>query len=154
MYRRNSSAPDSHLRRERRPILCYITDRHGLQNAPENVLIESLLEKIEFGSLGSVETKLRIGLHAGPVYRYFDPIIGKENFIGSHVNRAARIEPVTVAGCAFTSEQFAAVLAVEPHHEFVCEYVGIGCPVLSMRGVPSRFSSVSPIVNSCISSRA
>lgn len=47
MSRRNSSAPDSHLRTERRPILCYVTDRHGLNNAPENVLIESLLAKIE-----------------------------------------------------------------------------------------------------------
>ncbi len=47
MSRRNSSAPDSHLRTERRSILCYVTDRHGLNNAPENDLIESLLAKIE-----------------------------------------------------------------------------------------------------------
>lgn len=47
MSRRNSSALDSHLRTERRPILCYITDRHGLQNALEIDLIESLLAKLE-----------------------------------------------------------------------------------------------------------
>lgn len=47
MSRRNSSAPDSHLRTERRPILCYVTDRRSLQDAPQTNLIESLLEKIE-----------------------------------------------------------------------------------------------------------
>jgi thiamine-phosphate pyrophosphorylase len=45
--RRNSSTLDSHLRTERRPILCYVTDRHGLQNALEKDLIESLLAKLE-----------------------------------------------------------------------------------------------------------
>ena len=54
-----------------------------------------------------------------------DAVIGKENYFGSHVSRAARIEPVTAPGCAFVSEQFAALLAVEPGHEFVCEYIGI-----------------------------
>jgi class 3 adenylate cyclase len=41
------------------------------------------------------------------------------------VNRAARIEPVTTPGCAFVSEHFAAMLAVESNGEFVCEYIGI-----------------------------
>lgn len=47
MSRRNSLAPDSHLRTERRPILCYVTDRRSLQDAPQINLIESLLKKIE-----------------------------------------------------------------------------------------------------------
>jgi class 3 adenylate cyclase len=68
---------------------------------------------------------VRMGLHAGPVYRQRDPIIDKDNFFGSHVNRAARIEPVATPGCAFTSEQFAAALMVEAGHNFVCEYVGV-----------------------------
>ena len=51
---------------------------------------------------------------AGPVYSGHDPIIGKMNYYGSHVNRAARIEPVTIPGCAFLSEQFAALLAIDP----------------------------------------
>jgi class 3 adenylate cyclase len=71
------------------------------------------------------DTALRLGLHAGPVYPYLDKIIERRNFFGSHVNRAARIEPVTTPGCAFTSEQFAAALAVESGHDFVCEYVGV-----------------------------
>jgi class 3 adenylate cyclase len=71
------------------------------------------------------DTALRLGLHAGPVYPHLDKIIERRNFFGSHVNRAARIEPVTTPGCAFASEQFAAALAVEPGHDFVCEYVGV-----------------------------
>lgn len=71
------------------------------------------------------DTALRLGLHTGPVYRHVDKIIDHSNFFGSHVNRAARLEPVTTPGCAFTSEQFAAALAVEPGHDFVCEYVGV-----------------------------
>lgn len=71
------------------------------------------------------DTSVRIGLHSGPVYEAFDPVIERKNFFGGHVNRAARIEPVTVPGCAFASEQFAALLAVEPEHDFVCEQVGV-----------------------------
>jgi class 3 adenylate cyclase len=68
---------------------------------------------------------VRMGLHAGPVYRQRDPIIDQVNFFGTHVNRAARIEPVATPGCAFTSEQFAAALMVASGHNFVCEYVGV-----------------------------
>ncbi len=56
---------------------------------------------------------LRIGLHAGPAYEGDDPITGRKNFYGSHVNRAARIEPVTVPGKVYASEQFVALLAAE-----------------------------------------
>ncbi len=68
---------------------------------------------------------LRVGLHTGPVFRYRSPILDREDFFGSHVNRAARIEPVTTPGCAFASEQFAAALAVRSDHDLVCEFVGI-----------------------------
>jgi class 3 adenylate cyclase len=71
------------------------------------------------------DTAVRIGIHAGPVYPYEDPVIARQNYFGSHVNRAARVEPVTVPGCAFTSEQFAALLALEGGHAFVCEYVAV-----------------------------
>ena len=66
-----------------------------------------------------------MGIHAGPVYRHLDKIIARYNYFGSHVNRAARIEPVTLPGAAFTSEQFAAAVAVEAPQKFVCEFVGV-----------------------------
>jgi thiamine-phosphate pyrophosphorylase len=42
----NSSAPDIKLRPDRRPILCYVTDRRSLHVGPQPDLIEPLLEKI------------------------------------------------------------------------------------------------------------
>jgi class 3 adenylate cyclase len=68
---------------------------------------------------------LRIGLHCGPVHEAQNPLTERLDFYGSHVNRAARIEPVTTPGCAFASEQFAAALAIRSDHDFVCEFVGI-----------------------------
>jgi class 3 adenylate cyclase/tetratricopeptide (TPR) repeat protein len=84
------------------------------------------VSKVHWEAMGlPADTTVRLGLHAGPVYPQMDRLIGRQNFFGSHVNRAARIEPVTTPGCAFASEQFTAALAIEPGHEFVCEYVGV-----------------------------
>ncbi|MCR6628824.1 MAG: adenylate/guanylate cyclase domain-containing protein [Magnetospirillum sp.] len=82
---------------------------------------------------------LRISLHAGPVFEAIDPICGRKNFYGSHINRAARLEPVTVIGHVYATQQFVAVLTAEqsaarseavnngePFEErFVSEYVGV-----------------------------
>ena len=38
---------------------------------------------------------LRLGGHVGPVYPTHDPVLGRHSFMGSHVSRTARIEPVT-----------------------------------------------------------
>jgi hypothetical protein len=67
---------------------------------------------------------LRIALHVGPVYRFRDRIIGRPNFIGSHVNRTARIEPITPPGQVYGSHAFAAIAALEAPGEFRCDYVG------------------------------
>lgn len=67
---------------------------------------------------------LRIGLHAGPVYKFPDQITEKENYIGWHVNRAARIEPVTPAGKIYASDAFAALAALEAPRQFQFDYVG------------------------------
>ncbi|MGE5547528.1 MAG: adenylate/guanylate cyclase domain-containing protein [Solirubrobacterales bacterium] len=82
---------------------------------------------------------LRISLHAGPVFEAIDPIRGNVNFYGSHINRAARLEPVTVIGHVYATQQFVAVLTAEQsalrseamnngeefEEKFVCEYVGV-----------------------------
>lgn len=67
---------------------------------------------------------LRIALHAGPVYSALDPITGSLNFTGTHVSRAARIEPVTPPGQVYASQEFAALAAAERIAQFKCEYVG------------------------------
>lgn len=56
---------------------------------------------------------LRTGLHAGPVFEAVDPLTGRPNLYGAHVNRAARIEPITVPGEIYASEQFVALLLSE-----------------------------------------
>jgi len=67
---------------------------------------------------------LRIGLHAGPVYEFDDPVTGKRNYTGSHVSRAARIEPITPPGLVYASESFAALAAAHGAKSFTCDYVG------------------------------
>ena len=70
------------------------------------------------------DTNIRIGMHAGPVYAAIDPIIKKINFYGSHVNRAARIEPVATPGSVFISEQTACLLTLTNNKNFICDYLG------------------------------
>jgi class 3 adenylate cyclase/tetratricopeptide (TPR) repeat protein len=67
---------------------------------------------------------LRIGLHAGPVYEFDDPITGTRSYSGTHVSRAARIEPITPAGQVYASESFAALAAARRTSSFSCDYVG------------------------------
>ena len=69
-------------------------------------------------------SQIRIALHAGPVFRGFDPIMGRDNYFGSSVTKAARIEPVTPPGMVYVSEAFAATLAASGQRDFVLEYVG------------------------------
>jgi len=67
---------------------------------------------------------LRTALHVGPVYQFKDQIIGELNYIGSHVNRTARIEPVTPPGEVYGSYAFVAIAALEAPGQFRCDYVG------------------------------
>ncbi len=67
---------------------------------------------------------LRIALHAGPVYEFDDPITRSRSYTGTHVSRAARIEPVTPPGQVYASEAFAALAAAHRASGFVCDYVG------------------------------
>jgi class 3 adenylate cyclase len=67
---------------------------------------------------------LRIGGHAGPIYRMRDPVLKRMSFTGAHVTRAARIEPITPEGAVYVTEAFAAALIMMPGSEFTCEYVG------------------------------
>jgi len=73
---------------------------------------------------GLPNLNLRIGLHAGPVYSCTDPVTQRANYIGAHVSRAARIEPITPTGQVYCSQAFAALAAAEGVEEFRCDYVG------------------------------
>jgi class 3 adenylate cyclase len=67
---------------------------------------------------------LRLGAHVGPVFELLDPVLGRSTFLGVHVSRAARIEPITPVGAVYVTEAFAAALAAQRDSPFVCEYVG------------------------------
>lgn len=67
---------------------------------------------------------LRIALHAGPVYSCVDPVTGQQSYTGTHVSRAARIEPITPPGQVYSSQAFAALAAAQGVKEFTCDYVG------------------------------
>jgi class 3 adenylate cyclase/tetratricopeptide (TPR) repeat protein len=88
---------------------------------------------------------IRLGLHTGPVVAHFDPVVRRLDYTGSHVVRAARIEPIAEPGEAYASEEFAAMSELNrqislrnPASEgdasaagvytvgggFVCEYAG------------------------------
>ena len=70
------------------------------------------------------DLNLRIALHAGPVYEFDDPITKTITFSGTHVSRAARIEPITPPGQVYASEAFAALSAAKRVRNFTCDYVG------------------------------
>lgn len=58
------------------------------------------------------------------MFKALDPIIRQENFFGSHVTRAARIEPVAAPASIYVSEQMAAALAATADRRFACDYLG------------------------------
>ena len=78
----------------------------------------------QWSEKGLRDLDLRIGLHAGPVYACIDPVTERRNYIGAHVSRAARIEPITPPGNVYASQSFAALAAAEKELEFKCNYVG------------------------------
>ena len=87
--------------------------------------LQEVMAGIDVLELGLPLTlKLRIGLHAGPVFVLHDPVREEISYFGEHVTRAARIEPVAPPGAVFVTEAFAALLALERPDGFVCEYVG------------------------------
>jgi class 3 adenylate cyclase len=69
-------------------------------------------------------TDLRIGMHTGPVFEAPDPLIGRRNYFGSHVIRAARIEPVAAPGSVYVSAELAFALAASGGAGFATDYLG------------------------------
>src|SRR5205823_2473751 len=90
-------------------------------------LIDRVGKALDWQAMGFLDANpLRVGLHAGPVFELaHDPVLERRNFFGQHVNRTARIEPVTMPGCAFASEQFASLLTVEAPDAYRCDLIGV-----------------------------
>jgi class 3 adenylate cyclase len=58
------------------------------------------------------------------VFRGYDPVMKRDDFFGSSVTRAARIEPIAQPGTVYASEAFAATLASQCGRRFSLEYIG------------------------------
>jgi class 3 adenylate cyclase/tetratricopeptide (TPR) repeat protein len=88
--------------------------------------LQSLVNTTDWASRGLPENfGIRIGLHAGPVYSIVDPVIKRPSFTGFHVSWAARIEPRAAPNSIYTSEEFAAMAALNEHSRLKCDYVGL-----------------------------
>lgn len=96
--------------------------------------------RIDTGHSGlSRHLQVRIGLHAGPVFEGPHPLTGRQIVYGSHVSRTARIEPVSLPGHVYASQQFVAMLLAEDSahahkarmtgqthvQRYACEYLGM-----------------------------
>jgi class 3 adenylate cyclase/tetratricopeptide (TPR) repeat protein len=86
----------------------------------------TLINGTKWGDVGlRDDLTLRVALHAGPVYDYPDPFRnGSLNYIGTHVNLAARMEPVTPPGHIYVSQAFAALACVQDIDDFQFVYAG------------------------------
>ena len=73
--------------------------------------LQDALAAVDLVAAGLPETlALRLGGHIGPVFPTHDPVLDELGFMGSHVSRTARIEPVTPPGIVYVTEPFAAAL--------------------------------------------
>jgi class 3 adenylate cyclase/tetratricopeptide (TPR) repeat protein len=88
--------------------------------------LRDMMRETDWKKLGLPgELSMRIGLHAGPVFRSKEPFLNRENFFGFNVNQAARIEPITRPGNVYASEQYAALLMGTGADHLDCRYVGV-----------------------------
>ncbi|HVS51827.1 MAG TPA: TRAFs-binding domain-containing protein [Opitutaceae bacterium] len=67
---------------------------------------------------------VRIVVHAGPVFAFNDPTLRRLTCVGAHVNRAARIEPLTPTGQVYVTQEFAALCGAEGVDAVTLEYLG------------------------------
>jgi tetratricopeptide (TPR) repeat protein len=86
--------------------------------------MQEAMEAIDLDACGlPAHLALRLGVHIGPVFPIRDPVLGTQAYMGTHVSRTARIEPVTPPGAVFATEAFAAALELE-QGRFGFDYVG------------------------------
>jgi len=101
----------------------YLVLRDAPVAAEVGLALHTALAGLDMASVGLPGLALRVGAHLGPVYPIFDPVLATPAFMGSHVSRTARIEPVAPPGDVYVTEQFAAALVLESSG-FECRYVG------------------------------
>ncbi len=79
----------------------------------------------DFSALGlPTNLGLRVATHVGPIFQTNNPVLGKPDFFGMHVNQTARLEPCTPPGSVYVTEPFASLISLEGNNAYRCEYVG------------------------------
>jgi hypothetical protein len=100
-----------------------------LSNAPAAARcaldLQDAIDAIDVMAAGlPTDLSLRLSGHIGPVFPITDPVLGTPSFLGSHISRTARIEPVTPPGEVYVTEAFAASLELAGCKDLGCNYVG------------------------------
>jgi len=104
----------------------FIVFRDAVTAAECALALQETMSGIDLAEAGLPEhIALRLSVHFGPVYQMKDPVLNSTNYFGSHVSKAARIEPVTPEGEVYTTRQFVAELALIGDTIYSGEYVGI-----------------------------
>ncbi len=92
----------------------FITADNALAPADSAIALADAFAAVDARQFGLPrEMAIRIALHAGPVFAGRHPMTGEAMLYGGNVNRAARIEPITVPGQVYASAQFVAWLKAE-----------------------------------------
>jgi class 3 adenylate cyclase len=87
--------------------------------------LQEAISAIDLAAVGlPAHLALRLGGHVGPVFPIVDPVLRLQAYMGSHVSRTARIEPVTPPAAVYVTEPFAAALVLSGPDGLVCDYVG------------------------------
>lgn len=92
--------------------------------AAEFGLAVNQLFRERLATFTDLNLKIRIALHAGPLLACVDPLTDTMNYTGRHTSKAARVEPVAPENQILTTQQFAALLALEAGHGFDLAYAG------------------------------
>ena len=103
----------------------YVVFDNAVDAARFSLSIQKVIDGMNFIPVGAeIPLRLRLGGHFGPIYHGMDQLCEVETYYGSHVTRAARIEPVTPAGKVYVTEPMAAALALADVRDIDCDYVG------------------------------
>jgi class 3 adenylate cyclase len=100
---------------------------NGVASAASAALaIQDTLAELNLPSLGlPEELQMRLAVHVGPVISALDPVRGVIGIFGRELTRAARIEPNTPPGEVYSTDAFAALLALDGTAGIHPEYVGV-----------------------------
>jgi class 3 adenylate cyclase len=103
----------------------YVVFSDAIVAAECALALQGEIRTIDAGAIGlPADMGLRLGIHFGPVFPIDDPVIGRRVFVGTHVSRTARIEPITPEGSVYATESFAAEIMLSSSERFRAEYVG------------------------------